>query len=475
MGKKLIVPAILVGLLLGVRLFGESWMVTAGYLAVVGLGLLLRQSLNNLVIITLPFYNYVSVWGTPTLNFSPAFLVVLIALMSPQFWRVFRTSIQENRWAKWVLAWIGAFALTLFLSLIFNSTQVTVTNVLEVSKVMLGVLFAFWAFVEFFGMSARVRFEKIQVWATAATIIAAVGSSSYFLRDITQFRAVGSYLYSYRLQGPFFDPNLFSVYLLVSMGLGIIGLMVMKSKIAPILVTAILTSAIALAASRAATFAVLAFVAVGITLAIISRKWRIRWAQIGVTIVIVFFAALPVLNMALTGLGSVFTNSLGSSEISSVTPSEFPGAVEASSSATLTIPQRNLPSGDVHDVRFDLWLTGLDMWRTSPIFGVGYGEYLDRSVEFGSHKGILAHNTFVTFIAETGLLGLSLVLVPILLAVIALLRRRVFISTVVLATLAGLLVMMNTLNLQNSNFVWVFFGGLASWAMSGKASKPIIR
>lgn len=450
-------------------------MVTVGYLAVVVLGLLLRQSLINLVIITLPFYNYVSVAGSPALNFSPAFVVMLIALGSSQFWRVFRRTIKENRWAKWVLVWIGAFALTLFLSLVVNRTQVTFANVLDVSKVILGVLFALWAFVEFLGMSGQVKFEKIQVWAITSTVISTVGTLSYAFRGITKSRVVDSYLYSYRLQGPFFDPNLFSTYLVVSIGIAIIGLTVTKNNTIPILVISIVTSSIALAASRAATIALFAFIAVGFLLSVIARRWRTRWLVIGATMLVVFFATVPLMNTLFTSFGPLFSNSQSGNGIESVNPSGIATpAADSLASATVTVPQRNLPSGDVSDVRFDLWLTGLNMWRTNPIFGVGYGEFLDRSVEFGSRQGILAHNTFVTFIAETGLLGLSLVVLPILIAVVMLIRRPGFIATVTAATLAGLLVMMNTLNLQNSNFVWVFFGGVAAWLMSAKTVKSKI-
>lgn len=58
--------------------------------------------------------------------------------------------------------------------------------------------------------------------------------------------------------------------------------------------------------------------------------------------------------------------------------------------------------------RIDAWAEGLNMLRSRPIFGVGYGQFTD-------HNPLTAHNSFVLCFAETGLVGYFLWLGLILL------------------------------------------------------------
>jgi O-antigen ligase len=48
--------------------------------------------------------------------------------------------------------------------------------------------------------------------------------------------------------------------------------------------------------------------------------------------------------------------------------------------------------------RIDAWYEGLQMLKSSPLFGVGYGNFLD-------HHHLTAHNSFVLCFAELGLVG----------------------------------------------------------------------
>lgn len=53
---------------------------------------------------------------------------------------------------------------------------------------------------------------------------------------------------------------------------------------------------------------------------------------------------------------------------------------------------------DTGQARIQLWSDGLDMFRESPLFGIGYGSYQD-------HAGLVAHNSYVHCFAELGLVG----------------------------------------------------------------------
>jgi O-antigen ligase len=58
------------------------------------------------------------------------------------------------------------------------------------------------------------------------------------------------------------------------------------------------------------------------------------------------------------------------------------------------------------DVRLDATLAGPAMFLSSPIFGVGFGQYSEKSVEISGLKtGINAHNWYVNVLAEQGLTG----------------------------------------------------------------------
>ena len=48
--------------------------------------------------------------------------------------------------------------------------------------------------------------------------------------------------------------------------------------------------------------------------------------------------------------------------------------------------------------RVDAWYEGLDMFKTHPLFGVGFGNFTD-------YNRLTAHNSFVLVLAETGFLG----------------------------------------------------------------------
>ena len=51
--------------------------------------------------------------------------------------------------------------------------------------------------------------------------------------------------------------------------------------------------------------------------------------------------------------------------------------------------------------RVDAWYAGLEMFRSSPLFGVGAGNFTE-------HNDLTAHNSFVLVLAETGFLGFTL-------------------------------------------------------------------
>jgi hypothetical protein len=121
--------------------------------------------------------------------------------------------------------------------------------------------------------------------------------------------------------------------------------------------------------------------------------------------------------------------------------------------------------------RLESWEAGFKMLLSSPIWGVGKGQY-------GEHHSITAHNTFVLQFAELGLIGLVLG-VGILYAgvkILILARRRYQLAPsgwpcvwarALLASQAGIIVGINFLSLLYHPVVWAFLGlpGGYYWAV----------
>jgi O-antigen ligase len=55
--------------------------------------------------------------------------------------------------------------------------------------------------------------------------------------------------------------------------------------------------------------------------------------------------------------------------------------------------------------RYDAWYAGYQMLKSSPLVGVGSGNFVALSKDFGAGMKIQAHNTIIKVFAETGLLG----------------------------------------------------------------------
>jgi O-antigen ligase len=115
------------------------------------------------------------------------------------------------------------------------------------------------------------------------------------------------------------------------------------------------------------------------------------------------------------------------------------------------------------DIRFVLWRVGVEMGLDHPFLGVGIGQFRAMSSDYlaGGFFNI-PHNTYVSFFAETGLLGLlSFLIIPGL--AVHRLRRAVCLSSSesgmwLLCGLCSVLAQALTLNLENSRALWAVLG-----------------
>ena len=266
----------------------------------------------------------------------------------------------------------------------------------------------------------------LAIWALTAYVISGLAIAGYVLY---QSGIPTPFTQDYRLVGTFEDPNLFSSYLVISFCILLMSRIVDPKLWKTIAALAILAS-IVLTGSRAVIPAVL----FGLLVAVLSAsRSQVARRQIWRTIFI---------GMAFGAASFLVWNPLDSLE--SVT--------------------RILTSDDTisSDGRIRLWSVAWRMWQEHPVLGVGIGQYravADQYV-FGGVSNI-AHNTYLSFLAETGLVGF-VILVSLPLAVFVRVirsRRRGNVFAPLLALgLAAVAVQALTLNLENSRALWALLG-----------------
>ncbi len=138
-------------------------------------------------------------------------------------------------------------------------------------------------------------------------------------------------------------------------------------------------------------------------------------------------------------------------------------------------------SGDSADMstqlRYEAWAAGLQMFKSSPVFGVG-------AREFGSHHFMTAHNSYVLVVAELGIVGFYLFIAMLYLSVKILwtgvreLERvpgaeaaRTW-GLALLSSYVGLLFQINTLSFAYHSVLWIFLGLAGAYWSCVRHHKP---
>ncbi|MCE9576187.1 MAG: O-antigen ligase family protein [Deltaproteobacteria bacterium] len=151
--------------------------------------------------------------------------------------------------------------------------------------------------------------------------------------------------------------------------------------------------------------------------------------------------------------------------------------------AGLAVPMMALAgrSGEDADMstqlRYEAWDAGLDMFKHSPIFGVGTRQY-------GDYFFLTAHNSYVLTLAEMGMIGMVLFVSVLVLNVKMLYVGVRTLNDVpgaaaartwglaLLAGFGGILFQIFTLSFAYHAMLWIYFGLAGAWASSVKAHKP---
>lgn len=119
--------------------------------------------------------------------------------------------------------------------------------------------------------------------------------------------------------------------------------------------------------------------------------------------------------------------------------------------------------------RYEAWATGFNLFKRSPLFGVGQGQFTD-------HHYLTAHNSFVLTAAELGFVGFYLFTAIIYLTVKSLIVGLLMLRHVpgaevarvwglaLLASMAGMLFQINTLSFAYHSVLWIFLGLVGAWS-----------
>jgi O-antigen ligase len=268
----------------------------------------------------------------------------------------------------------------------------------------------------------------LTAWAFTAAVVGALGVVGALLFE----RGIETGLtMDFRATGTFEDPNAFATYLILSLPLVLLarhltGRSLLSWHLVPII------------AGIIASFS--------------------RGALVGVACVLVLLCLLAFRDPALRALRIVAVLGVGAT------------AVLVLDGAASTVFQGSRGVGFGEDVRFRLWEAAVDVFLHAPVTGVGLGQFIVSSRELlGSAGGVLAHNTYLSVLAEGGLLGSALLLTVPVVAVIGLVRRGDTAAHLLLASGAGVAAMAVSLNLQNFRPIWMLLALALAWTATVRA------
>ena len=127
--------------------------------------------------------------------------------------------------------------------------------------------------------------------------------------------------------------------------------------------------------------------------------------------------------------------------------------------------------------RYEAWAAGLDMFKHSPVYGVG-------ARMFSDHHWLTAHNSFVLTLAEMGIVGMFLFVTLIYLSMKTLIVGVMRLSRIpgtaapqvwgmaLLAAFSGIVFQINTLSFAYHSVLWLFFGLIGAWYSAVRHHMP---
>jgi len=159
------------------------------------------------------------------------------------------------------------------------------------------------------------------------------------------------------------------------------------------------------------------------------------------------------------------------------------GITGLAAGAVVALPLMTLGgrSGDKADMstmlRYEAWAAGLQMFKSSPVFGVGHRQ-------FGQNHFMTAHNSYVLALGELGLLGMILFVGVLYMSVKVLWSGVRELDKVpgaaaartwglaLLSSFAGMLFQINTLSFAYHPVLWIMVGLAGAYSSAVRHHKP---
>lgn len=364
-----------------------------------------------------------------TLNVSAADAILPIAIVSALSTKANAVMPSHAFTRAAVIYAISLIAVAAASLLVAMATQVSLDFAYGAAAMLkmaisLGYLLTFYQLAKRSAAKGDLRF--LALWSLTAFVISGLSIVGYALY---QSGISTPFTQDYRAVGTFDDPNLFSSYLVISFCILLMS-RVVDPKIWKAVAALTILASVVLTGSRAVIPAVLFGLLVALSVA---RSQHVARRQLWRTVALGMLAAAA---------SFLVWNPIDSLE--SVT-------------RIVTIDDTVTSDG-----RLELWSVAWRMWQEHPVLGVGIGQYravADQYI-FGGVSNI-AHNTYLSFLAETGLVGfvvfVSLPLATFVRVVRSRRRGNIFAPLLALG-LAAVAVQAFTLNLENSRALWALVG-----------------
>ncbi|SMY11382.1 O-antigen ligase family protein [Brevibacterium jeotgali] len=415
---------------------GPRWALgAAGAVLLVVVLTVLRIGVPTLLVTTVPLAFYVAVGGTlVNLAVSDVFLLLLFVriLVDPETARAFADVSGWVRTALSLLALLLALtAGTIFVRSAAGAPEDWTAFLADAVKLVVVIGYFVVCVVVFRDLVLRGDLRILTVWARTAAAVGALGAAGALLFAAGVETGLTM---DFRATGTFEDPNAFATYLIMSIPLALLARHVAGRRLlswhqAPIL------------AGIIASFS--------------------RGALVGLAAVLVVLCFFAFRDPALRALRVVALLALGVA------------AVFVLDGAASTVFEGSRGVGFGEDVRFRLWAAAVDVWLHAPLMGVGLGQFIVSSEDvLGSSGGVLAHNTYLSILAEGGAVGAMVYLAIPIAAVAALLRRGDTVARLLLASGVGGAVMAVSLNLQNFRPIWLFLALAVAWTAVPRERDP---
>jgi O-antigen ligase len=210
--------------------------------------------------------------------------------------------------------------------------------------------------------------------------------------------------------------------------------------------------------SRASQVAEIILLTLGFILLVRTRRELASWVLFTVPSAMMLFFLLPLMNVIIGLFASA--------------PLEASGLLEEPNVSDPIATNPIQPRASIsEDSRFTIWSVALNLWSTSPLWGRGFGQFISISRTEQAGAPQLVHNSFLSFLVETGVFGAFIFAYTFVFLAFLLLRAKTLTSRVLSIALAASCVMMLSNNLENARSLWIFMGATYAWVVASTSPK----